>query len=332
MPSALLVLALALSPDDAVVRSEFIFESAPFPSCHASTIAETESVLVAAWFGGKHEKAPDVGIWSSRLVGETWTAPVEIADGVQADGKRYPCWNPVLFTSKDGTITLFYKVGPDPEKWWGMARTSKDGGKTWSTSEKLPDGILGPIKNKPVALKDGSILAPSSFENDRDEWRIHFERFDGKTWTRTPDIAAEKGTIDAIQPSILIHRGDRLQAVGRTRSKRVFSVWSDDLGKTWGKMTLLDLPNPNSGTDAVTLADGRHLLVFNPTVVGRTPLSLAVSADGLTWKTVVELENSPGELSYPAVIQAKDGLIHVVYTWKRQRIRHIVLDPSKLKS
>src|SRR6266481_2174888 len=57
------------------VRGEFIFTSAPFPSCHASTIAETKSGLVAAWFGGKHEKHPSVGIWVARLENSGWTAP-----------------------------------------------------------------------------------------------------------------------------------------------------------------------------------------------------------------------------------------------------------------
>src|SRR5450631_3064951 len=96
-PIALAVLLLSMADGDGLVSSEFVFEKAPFPSCHASTIAETDSGLVAAWFGGKHEKAPDVGIWLSRREAGKWTAPVEVADGGQPGGKRFPCWNPVLF-------------------------------------------------------------------------------------------------------------------------------------------------------------------------------------------------------------------------------------------
>ena len=328
---ASLFLFFTISFQDALIRSEFLFDKAPFPSCHASTIVETDSGLVAAWFGGTEEKARDVGIWLSRFDSGKWTTPIEVADGVQADGSRFPCWNPVLFAVNNGPLILFYKVGPDPEKWWGMKKISTDNGKTWSSAERLPEGILGPIKNKPVTLKDGTILAASSVENERDEWRIHFERSTdgGKSWTRSPDVVAESAKIDAIQPSVFFHANDRLQAVGRTRSGRIFEVWSDDLGKTWGKMTLTTLPNPDSGTDAVTLADNRQLLVYNSSLIARTPLRVAISDHGKTWKSVLDLETTPGEFSYPAVIQSRDGLIHVTYTWNRKQIKHAVIDLKK---
>ena len=173
-----------LSP---IVQSEFLYETAPFPSAHASTIVEGRAGLVAAWFGGTREGAPDVGIWLSRHVKGAWTAPVEVATGVQPDGTRHPCWNPVLFELPDRSIVLFYKVGPDPRNWWGMERTSADGGHTWSDARRLPEGILGPIKNKPIRLGDGTIISPSSTEsNDTPSvWRIHFERSEdaGRTWT-----------------------------------------------------------------------------------------------------------------------------------------------------
>ena len=123
-----------------------------------------------------------------------------------------------------------------------------------------------------------------------------------------------------------------MQAVGRTRQGKVFTIASEDAGKTWGAISLLDVPNPSSGTDAVTLADGRHLLIYNPVAKGRTPLTVAVSSDGRAWKPVVTLEDQPGEYSYPAVIQAADGRIHFTYTWKRQRVKHVVVDPVKLTS
>ena len=97
-------------------------------------------------------------------------------------------------------------------------------------------------------------------------------------------------------------------------------------------MSLIALPNPSAGTDAITLADGRHLIVYNHTPKGRTPLNVAVSSDGKLWAAALVLESEPGEYSYPAVIQAADGLIHVTYTWKRQRIKHAVLDPKRLQA
>lgn len=334
------VSSVVLAQSPAVLKTEFIYETAPFPSCHASTIAELPGGgLVTAWFGGTREKHPDVGIWVSRQDGGKWTAPVEVANGVQppkADGTalRHPTWNPVLFQPKTGPLLLFYKVGPSPQTWWGELRSSADGGKTWSTARRLPEGILGPIKNKPVQLPNGDLLSPTSSETDEkpSKWAVHFERSTdlGATWTRTP--ALHDGlAISAIQPSILFLGGEKLLALGRTRQGKLFQVGSDDLGKSWGTMSLTTLPNPSSGTDAVTLKDGRHLLIYNHTAKGRSPLNLAVSKDGKTWQAALELENMPGaEFSYPAIIQTRDGVVHATWTWKRQKVKHAVIDPTKL--
>jgi len=226
---------------------------------------------------------------------------------------------------------LFYKVGPSPREWWGMVMTSADHGRTWSAPERLPEGLLGPIKNKPVQLANGDIVSPSSTEHDG--WRVHFERSTdgGKTWTATPPVNDGRA-IRAIQPSILRYADGRLQAVGRTESERIFEIWSTDEGRTWSEMTLTELPNPDAGIDAVTLADGRHLLVYNHTTDGRSPLNVAVLTDGQAWEAALVLEREPGsEFSYPAVIQSSDGLVHVTYTWKRERIKHAVIDPTKFE-
>jgi predicted neuraminidase len=323
-------LSVFAAPQQGLVRSEFIYETAPFPECHASTIAESQDGLAAAWFGGTREGSPDVGIWLSRQENGKWTAPVEVATGVQSATNRYPCWNPVLFQPKPGPLLLFYKVGPRPDAWWGMVMTSADGGKTWLKPRRLPEGILGPIKNKPVEIRSGDLLCPSSSEDHG--WRVHFERTRdwGQTWETTGPINDGR-EISAIQPSILFHRDGRLQALGRTRQGRIFQVWSEDQGKTWGKMTLTSLPNPNSGLDAVTLEDGRHLLVYNHTTKGRSPLNVAVSTNGTDWQAALVLESAAGEYSYPAVIQTSDGNVHITYTWKRQRIRHAVVVPEKLE-
>src|SRR5262249_32618019 len=154
-----------------------------------------------------------------------------VTTGVQPDGTRYPCWNPVLFAMPDDTLMLFYKVGATPQTWWGMVRTSRDSGRSWSDARRLPDGVLGPVKNKPVQLSDGALVSPSSTESPArpSAWRVHFERSvdAGVTWTIVrPPAGAEGGEIDAIQPSILIHRDGKLQALGRTRSGRIFETWS----------------------------------------------------------------------------------------------------------
>ena len=314
---------------DAIVKTEFIYEQAPFPSCHASTIAETKNGLVAAWFGGTREKSPDVGIWVSRRDKNGWSKVVEVANGVQQAGERYPCWNPVLFQPSNGPLMLFYRVGPSPSEWWGVLTTSTDGGATWSKPRRMPDGILGPIKNKPVQLRDGSIVCGSSTENAG--WRVHIEFTSnlGETWKKTEPLN-DRTQFGAIQPAVLVYRSGEIQILCRSRQRKITESWSSDGGKKWSAMKSTALPNPSAGIDAVVLKDGRALLVYNHTESARSPLNVAVSSDGKTWKAALILEDQPGEYSYPAVIQTADGLVHVTYTWKRERIKHVVIDPRKL--
>ncbi|MFN7732571.1 MAG: exo-alpha-sialidase [Pirellula sp.] len=317
-----------------ISSSEFIYEKASFPSCHASTLVECQGGIVAAWFGGTHEKHPDVGIWVSRRTVDGWISPVQVAKP-----SSHPTWNPVLFqplhAGPNAPLVLFFKDGPSPQTWWGMMMTSPNGGATWSKPQRLPEGILGPIKNKPIELEDSTWLCPSSTESDEEEskWQVHFERTSdgGKTWQRT-DPLNDGIAIQAIQPSLLRLPEHRLLAIGRTRQNRVFELESRDAGKTWSSMRLGDLPNNNSGLDAVTLKDGTHLIVYNhvPGTPGewggkRTPLNVAISSDGRNWKPELVLESEPGEFSYPAVIEASDGTVHITYTWNRKKIKHVVL-------
>ncbi|SDM09135.1 alpha-L-rhamnosidase [Catalinimonas alkaloidigena] len=324
-----------------ILVDEFIYETAPFPSCHSATIAETNDGLVAAWFGGTKERNPDVGIWVSRKPtgGDQWTVPVEVANGVQADGSpRLPSWNPVLYQVPDGELQLYYKIGPKPSDWEGFVRTSDDGGVTWSEQKALPEGFYGPVKNKPVLLENGDLIAPSSTEGDG--WKVHFEVTPdfGKTWKKIGPIN-KKEDYDAIQPAILNHGNGTLQLLARSRHRAVLDAWSDDYGKTWSPLEKTSLPNNNSGLDAVTLQDGRHLLVYNHVLPPgdkikgpRTPLHLSVSEDGKKWYAALILEDSPiSQYSYPSIIQTSDGMVHVVYTWRRERIKHVKIDPSQLK-
>jgi len=313
----------------AVIETEFIFEKAPFAQCHASTLAQSGDALVAAWFAGTREGNSDVGIWFARRIEGKWSEPTKVADGRQESGRRFPCWNPVLFQPDEGPLLLFYKVGPSPRAWWGMLLRSEDGGQSWSEPVRLPEGIFGPIKNKPVMLASGVLLCGSSTEDEG--WRVHFERTPdlGKTWETVGPVNDGK-QFSAIQPTLLLPGEGVVQTLCRSRQGRIVQVVSEDGGRSWGEMTATPLPNPNSGIDAVTLADGRHLLVYNHTRRGRSPLNVAVSDDGESWQAAIVLEDEPGEYSYPAVIQTADGRVHISYTWKRRRIKHVVLEPGKL--
>lgn len=323
-----------------ILVDEFIYTEAPYPSCHSATIEETPTGLVAAWFGGTRERNPDVCIYVSRFENGAWTEADEVANGVQNDTLRYPTWNPVLFQMPGEELILFYKVGPSPSLWWGMLKRSTDGGKSWSEAERLPEGFYGPVKNKPILLDDGTLACPSSQEGDGG-WKSFFEftKDGGRTWEKSEFINDGK-LYQAIQPTVLTYADGRLQALCRTRMAVIGACWSSDQGKSWSLMQSCGLPNNNSGLDAVSLEDGRQLMVYNhvKTPVNapkgyRTPLNVAVSKDGKNWEAALVLEDSEiSQYSYPSVIQASDGLVHIVYTWRRERIKHVVVDPSKLKT
>ncbi len=316
-----------------VLVEQFIFEEDLYGQCHASSIIQLdEDRFLAVWFGGSYEGASDVDVWGAYKTANHWGEPFKLASSYINDTLSMPCWNPVLHMTEAGRLFLFYKKGPNPREWWGMVKYSDDGGQTWSMDEQLPDNVLGPIKNKPVSLNNGTFLAPSSIETLDDQWIAHLELFsDDGTFLKKIEVD-HGGNICAIQPSVLEYSDGRLQILCRSRQDYIAQSWSYDGGLTWETMSLLDVRNPNSGTDAVTMQDGRQLLVYNPSEsgeqwwLGRNVLRVAISDDGINWNDIFTLEShEEGEFSYPAVIQGSDGLVHITYTWKRKRIKHVVI-------
>ncbi len=326
---------------------------------HASTLVELKNGdILVAWFAGTKEGAPDVAIYGARLHYGTWSAPIELA---RAAGVA--CWNPVLFHTRDGRLWLYYKFGTHPSTWLGARKWSSDEGVTWSASEPLPSGILGPIKDKPLVLPNGDIVSGSSVENGK--WTAWIERSadNGATWTHfgpitVPDnldvpgaaalaaaahpaapagnpaqsvhtkvYPAAKSTIGIIQPAVVSLGGHHLRFYARshTRSARIAVADSHDDGATWTQARFLNLPNPNSGIDAVRLRDGCILLVFNNSYNQRTPLNLAVSRDGEHFHIFKTLEDGPGQYSYPAIVQAANGDVLITYSWRRETIKFVRL-------
>lgn len=328
---------LAMGQDKLTLISQsFLYpeNQGPTPECHASTLASTPEGIVIAWFGGTHEKNKDVGIWLSKQNGSSWTKPVEIANGIVDPNTRYPCWNPVLYQGGSGPLYLFYKVGPSPSEWWGMMMQSKDHGNHWSIPQRIPLPFLGPIKNKPVAM--GSVLfCPSSTEHQG--WKIQLELFNLTTqqWETMIPIR-HTDAFEVIQPVILTYPQGKIQLLNRSKNGAIIETWSEDMGKTWSPLQPMDLPNPNSGIDGITLQDGHQLLIYNHTGTpegkwggNRYPLNIALSRDGKSWQPALILESQVGEFSYPAVIQSSDGTIHLCYTYNRKTIKYATLKMNR---
>jgi predicted neuraminidase len=316
-----------------VIIDTTIFPQGKVNACHASTIVETSNgKFMSAWFSGSYEGANDVGIWTSTFENNKWSEPnltVEERDSIR---NQVACWNPVLFETKNGRLILFYKVGINPREWYGMFIQSNDKGKTWNSPQNLPKGFLGPIKNKPIQIKNGNILCPSSIESIDGKWSIHLEITDENLldWKKV-DIEKDSA-IGVIQPTILLHPNGKLQMLCRSNQNFIYETWSIDNGLSWSKLEKTSLPNPNSGIDAVALNDGRFVLVYNPLIKGpdwfngRNILNVAISENGENWEDVYQLENEKkGEFSYPAIIQASDNSIQITYTYDRKTIKYIVL-------
>jgi alpha-L-fucosidase len=313
-----------------ILKQAKIFEVPVTESCHAATIVEVKpDILMSAWFGGSYEGCNDVGIYTSFYRAGKWSEPELVAGPYLRGNTRLSCWNPVLFKSQSNCLYLFYKVGKNPREWFGAMLTSSDDGKTWSEPRLLPEGFLGPIKNKPIEVLPGEILCGSSTESSEDNlWRVHVELYNERNgeWTRIQ--VPNEDEFDVIQPAFLMHP-DSIQMLCRSRHNKLITGWSYDYGRTWTNLGMLHLINSNSGIDAVAIED-RFLLVNNPLnqgsewFHGRNVLDLEFSRDGIHWEKLLSLENEQeGEYSYPAIIQTNDGMIHIVYTDNRKYIKHV---------
>ena len=282
-----------------IIENEKVFEiDKYFNECHASTLLVLDDdEIIAAWFAGTHEKHPDVAIWSARRENGKWSEPVKIADM-----EGVPCWNPVLFRGQQGRIFLYYKVGKTIPNWYTMYMVSEDNGCTWSEPKELVEGDIGgrgPVKNKPIILKNGDWAAPASVETET-EWDAFCDisKDRGESWLKSCYVPIDHNELQGkgiIQPSLWESEPGKLHMLLRSTEGCIYRSDSYDGGVTWREAYPTDLANNNSGLDFVKMDSGSLVLIHNP-VSGnwaeRTPISCSISKDnGLTWGQFI-LEHS----------------------------------------
>ncbi len=302
-----------------------------FPSCHASTLVETlDGDILCVWYAGSKEGAPDVALLGARLGPQSreWTTPRIVHDTPgRCDG------NPVLFSSPFGSLWLFWAVmtGQGWDTCILRAKISGETGHSWDPPVTIQETPGWMVRNKPVTLRNGEMILP--LYDERDWHSFMLASIDAAHWEPRGDIRTQTG---CIQPSLVERSAGSLLCLMRRGpqdpERRLWQSASYDGGRTWTAPERAPLPNPNSAAEMVRLASGHLALAFNNSPDERTPLSLALSLDdGRNWRYVRNLEEEPDEYSYPAIIQARDGRIHVTYTWKRQQIKHVTVDEEWIR-
>lgn len=302
------------------------------PRCHCSVIVELpDGDLLSAWYAGEDEARPDAAVVTARKSpGGAWSRPPQIV----ADTPGKPEGNPILWVNRRGRLQLFYGTihgeiaGPSGSRGcWGTVdqkmKLSPDLGRTWSDDIMLRAQWGCVFRTKPLDLENGDTIIGVAYHPGNSLFLISED--DGDTWWYTGEVPGVPN-----QHPTMIRRADgSLLALLRPRhgNTRVGRTVSRDNGRTWETAVHTDLPNPGAAIDMVKLADGRVVLAFNPIERGRNVLALAISEDeGDTFPVVREVEREDeGEFSYPALIQCRDGLLHMTYTHLRTRIKHVWL-------
>lgn len=328
-----------------IVQKELIYNpgSIAAPSCHASTVAKMNNdKLACAWFAGANESNPDVRIWFSSKIGNSWDKPYPVTpDDSLAD------WNPVLYSDDSDKLTLIYKSGETPRSWVSKVIYSYDFGATWTSPHDLvKDEIFprGPVKNKMIKLSSGRLIAPASDESPDKRWAVFFDLSDdsGKTWKRTEHLSIipplggdalsfenlKQNEYGLIQPTVWEYpkESGTLYMYARSSLGYIYQSKSKDSGLNWEVATASSIPNNNSGIDSVMTESGILALIYNPVSENwgpRWPITLSLSKDnGTTWLSTVDLEIKKGEYSYPAIISSGNEL-YMTYTYNRESIKYV---------
>ena len=327
-------------------KKEFIRKPEKTKFVHASTNLHLEDdTILLAWFSGSAEGNDDVSIYFSRKTEGRWSEPKKLEDHI-----NLPHWNPVLFSLSENQQLLFYKIGRKITEWQTYFCISEDKGVTFSNPKKLIEGEVGgrgPVRNKPIRISNGDIVAPASKENGIWHAFVDISSDLGISWKSSSEVMVENLVFDekkviitdslkkipvseqsyygrgVIQPTIWESDPGNIHMLLRSTEGAIYRSDSADYGRTWSYAYKTELPNNNSGIDLVKTENETLFLVYNP--VGenwgrRSPISLSYSEDnGKTWKMIMTLDCGDGEFSYPAITSSGNKLF-VSYSYKRESI------------
>lgn len=323
------------------------------PSAHAvNLLALANGDVLASWFAGSKEGAPDVAIYLARWHaagtghhGGLWSEPRAVATraATQAATGRYvrKLGNAVLGQDPEGRLHLWF-VSVAFGGWAGSSinqQVSDDEGRTWTPAQRL---VTSPFLNISTLVR----TPPLWPELGGGAGLPVYHEFIAKhgEWLRLDDDGhvLDKARLPqprrALQPAVAALDDGDLLALLRDAGPgpgRVLAATSADGGASWRPAEPLPVANPNAAVALLRLADGRLLLACNPIAGGRNRLALWLSEDqGDNWYEARVLEESndgEDEFSYPALAQDRAGRVHVAYTWKRETIRHRVLTPDTLQ-
>ncbi len=324
-----------LQTHSAIINIENIFTDISFVYCNGLTLVDTNAGIVAACSGRIHKKADQNNIWIGRFKGE-WTDSVEVANGLQFNDRKYPCWDPALVQKSGGSLMLFYQVGSDQQNAWTELILSSDSGRIWKHLRRLPDGIHGPTGHNSIVFSDGSMISVSRSMTDNEKLQIETSSDYGTRWYRNNHMLIGNKS-NNINPMILQHNNGHLQVIYGGEGRQFLTKWSTDRGKQWTKSIPLKLPKTISVVGALNSDNGEQLLVYLSSSdklsnSEKQNIYFAHSDDGLNWQETFNFqEESDKEITNFTLIKDVKGLLHLAYIVDHRYIKHVILDPQLFK-
>ena len=317
---------------------------------HAPTIVEgPNGALHAFWYGGSREGGKDVAIYGAQFDqgNGIWSDPRQVVTPgqTQKDLNRYikKLGNPVVIVDESKRFWLFY-VSVSVGGWAGSSINVKwsDDGINWTPAKRL---ITSPflnlstlVKGNPIIYSDGHLVVPAYHEFIGKFAELIEVDMDGNVYNKRRLSWGR----EALQPSIRVRNSDQAQVYMRyagAKPSRVMLTETADKGYSWTKPIKTQLPNPDAAIAVLGVRGGALedalIMVFNNSPESRNRLSLGLSKDnGKSWVVLHDFEydqSTAERFSYPYMIQTTNGHYHLVYTWNRSHIKHVVFNNSWLE-